>query len=201
MNLKTYYKNILYEAGCDEAGRGPLAGPVFAAAVILDPNQEILGLNDSKKLNEKERNILRTEIESKALCWSVCKLEPIEIDQINILQASLKAMRICLLDLKIRPTSIIIDGNKKIPHLEIEQYCIVKGDAKFQSIAAASILAKTHRDQYMLEIHQEFPLYGWNQNKGYPTLKHRMAIQQFGICKYHRKSFQMKDVHPHLCES
>ena len=124
MNLKTYYKNILYEAGCDEAGRGPLAGPVFAAAVILDPNQEILGLNDSKKLNEKERNILRTEIESKALCWSVCKLEPIEIDQINILQASLKAMRFCLLDLKIRPTSIIIDGNKKIPHLEIEQYCI-----------------------------------------------------------------------------
>lgn len=193
MNLRTYYKNNLYEAGCDEAGRGPLAGPVFAAAVILDRNQPIKGINDSKKLTAQERQLLKKEIESKSICWAISYLEPKEIDQINILQASLKAMRTCVLELVVKPQSIIVDGNKKIPFLEIPQYCIIKGDQLYQSIAAASILAKTYRDEYMMRIHEEFPHYGWFQNKGYPTLKHRIAIREFGICKYHRKTFHINE--------
>lgn len=192
MNLQTYYKNSLYEAGCDEAGRGPLAGPVYAAAVILDPYKPIKGLNDSKLLTEAARKTLRIEIELKALAWAVTSLNEREIDKYNILQASLKAMRACILKLSVQPVVVLVDGNKKIPYLDIEQYCMVKGDSRFQSIAAASILAKTYRDEYMLKIHKKFTHYGWDENKGYPTLKHRQAIHEHGLCKYHRKTFHVK---------
>jgi ribonuclease HII len=192
LNLKTYYKNKLYEAGCDEAGRGPLAGPVYAAAVILDPKRPVKGLNDSKLLNETERKLLRQEIEKNALAWAVCSLSEREIDQLNILQASLKAMRNAILNLHIVPEVILVDGNRAIPYLDIPQFCMVKGDSRFQSIAAASILAKTYRDDYMMKIHEQFKYYGWDENKGYPTLKHRQAIQEYGLCKYHRKSFHIK---------
>lgn len=192
MSLRTYYKNKLYEAGCDEAGRGPLAGPVYAAAVILDPSKPIKGLQDSKKLPEKTRIELRLEIEEKALAWAVQAVDPREIDRINILQASLKAMKLCLDQLFIRPVSVLVDGNKKIPYLDIPQFCIVKGDATFQSIAAASILAKTYRDACMLELHEAFPQYEWNRNKGYPTARHQEAIIQFGYCVHHRRSFVLK---------
>ncbi len=190
--MQSYYKNSLYEAGCDEAGRGPLAGPVYAAAVILNPERPIYGLNDSKKLNEKQRLSLRIEIEKNALAWCVESLDPETIDRINILQASLAAMRNCIHRLKIKPNCVLVDGNKKIPYLEMEQYCFVKGDGLYESIAAASILAKCYRDEYMLKIHPEFPQYAWNENKGYPTERHREAILQFGLTKYHRKSFKLK---------
>lgn len=178
--------------GCDEAGRGPLAGPVFAAAVILDPSKRIKGLNDSKLLSESDRAHLRYEIEQGALEWAVCSIDVDEIDRINILNSSLKAMRECLLSLKSSFSLVLVDGNRKIPYLEVEQVCMVKGDGRFQSIAAASILAKTYRDEYMFKIHEEFPCYFWNENKGYPTLKHRKAIQEHGLCKYHRKTFHVK---------
>lgn len=190
--MRTYYKKKAYEAGCDEAGRGPLAGPVFAAAVILDPKARIKGLNDSKLLTEEQRKTLRSIIEEKALAWVVSHIEVKEIDKINILQASLKAMRNCILQLKIQPEFVLVDGNKEIPYLQIHQKCIIKGDQQFESIAAASILAKTYRDEYMISLHEEFPHYGWKENKGYPTFKHRQAILEFGLCKYHRKSFQVK---------
>lgn len=192
MKLRTYYKNKSYEVGCDEAGRGPLAGPVFAAAVILDPSRPIRGLNDSKLLAENERNRLRFEIEEKALEWTVCSIEVEDIDRYNILQASLMAMRKCILNLKTPPALILIDGNQRIPYLDQEQICVIKGDGKFKSIAAASILAKTYRDEYMLKIHGEFPQYGWNENKGYATLQHRLAIQEYGTCIHHRKTFRVK---------
>ncbi|HEX5626254.1 MAG TPA: ribonuclease HII [Saprospiraceae bacterium] len=192
MSLRTYYKNKLYEAGCDEAGRGPLAGPVYAAAVILDPSKPIKGLQDSKKLPEKTRLELRLEIEEKALAWAVQSVDPREIDRINILQASLKAMKLCLDQLSVRPVSVLVDGNRKIPYLDIPQYCMVKGDASFQSIAAASILAKTYRDACMLELHEAFPQYEWNRNKGYPTVRHQEAIIRFGYCVHHRRSFVLK---------
>ncbi len=198
VNLQTYYKNKLYEAGCDEAGRGPLAGPVYAAAVILNPDIPITGLNDSKLLTENERNDLRKEIQEKALAWSVCSQSERDIDKYNILYASLKAMRAAILKLAIQPKIILVDGNKTIPHLDIEQYCMIKGDSRFQSIAAASILAKTYRDEYMMKIHKQFSCYGWDVNKGYPTFKHRQAIQQYGLCKYHRKTFHIKLPEPEL---
>ncbi|HRG67370.1 MAG TPA: ribonuclease HII [Saprospiraceae bacterium] len=198
--MLSYYKNTLYEAGCDEAGRGPLAGPVYAAAVMLHPDRPILGLNDSKKLNEKQRNALRQEIEQKAMAWVVSSIDPETIDRINILQASLAAMRNCIERLKTKPSIVLVDGNKKIPYLPFEQYCFVKGDGLYESIAAASILAKCYRDDYMLKIHDEFPEYGWNENKGYPTEKHREATLKFGLSIYHRKSFKLKSSQSNLFE-
>ena len=190
MHLKqTYYKKNKYEAGTDEAGRGCLAGPVYTAAVILDRKTTILGLDDSKKLQEKQRNELRAEIESKALHWVVKSITPKEIDRINILQASLKAMYQCIQELEIEPELILVDGNRRIPLLTLNQKTIIKGDGIYQSIAAASILAKTHRDEYMQKIHKKHPEYHWNQNKGYPTEVHRLAIQEFGLTSYHRKTF------------
>jgi ribonuclease HII len=190
--LEPYYQEIFPEAGCDEAGRGCLAGPVFAAAVILPIDFSDPLLNDSKKLNEKERYALREMIEEKALAWAVRSVDQVEIDSINILNASIKAMHLAIKQLKIAPKFIIIDGNRFKPVENIPYKTIVKGDGKYASIAAASILAKTHRDDFMLAAHKEFPQYNWKKNKGYPTADHRMAIQQFGRCALHRVSFQFK---------
>jgi ribonuclease HII len=183
-------KNRL-EAGCDEAGRGCLAGPVVAAAVILDPKKVILGLNDSKKLNEKQRLVLKDEIINKALSFGIGVVEVSEIDKINILNASILAMHKAISQLKISPDFLLIDGNRFHPYLSIPHETIVKGDAKFQSIAAASILAKTHRDYLMKCLHQEYSGYDWQTNKGYPTLKHRNAIKSLGISIHHRKTFRL----------
>lgn len=181
------------EAGCDEAGRGCLAGPVFAAAVILPNGFENELLNDSKKLKEKDRNLLRTIIEKEALSWSVATCSPAEIDKINILNASILSMHRALDGLITRPEFILVDGHKFKPYQDIEHQCIIKGDGKMMSIAAASILAKTHRDEYMSKIHQEFPHYNWQQNKGYPTKFHKKAIAQHGTTNYHRMTFNMTE--------
>ncbi|MCK6611851.1 MAG: ribonuclease HII [Bacteroidia bacterium] len=191
MALKRYLEKNRLEVGCDEAGRGCLAGPVFAAAVILNPDKPIQGLDDSKQLSETRRDSLRLEIEEKALAWAVASLSPAEIDKVNILKASFLSMHKALQSLSFKPEHILVDGNRFIPFPSITHTCIVKGDAKFQSIAAASILAKTYRDEYMLKIHDEFPMYSWNQNKGYPTTAHREAIRQHGPCKHHRMSFRL----------
>ena len=183
-------KNRL-EAGCDEAGRGCLAGPVVAAAVILDPNNLIMGLNDSKKLNEKQRSALKDEIEKKALSFGIGVVEASKIDEINILNASILAMHKAIKQLEYRPDFLLIDGNHFHPYPSIPHETIVKGDAKFQSIAAASILAKTHRDYLMKCLHQEYSGYDWQTNKGYPTLKHRNAIKSLGISIHHRKTFRL----------
>ena len=183
-------KNRL-EAGCDEAGRGCLAGPVVAAAVILDKNNVILGLNDSKKLNETQRLVLKDEIIKKALAFGIGVVEVSEIDKINILNASILAMHKAIALLKITPDSLIIDGNRFHAFKNIKHTTIIKGDEKFQSIAAASILAKTHRDDLMEQLHETFPCYNWKKNKGYPTLAHRKAILEFGVSYHHRKSFRM----------
>ncbi|MEN9304649.1 MAG: hypothetical protein RL264_3078 [Bacteroidota bacterium] len=179
------------EAGCDEAGRGCLAGPVVAAAVILKNDCEIEGLNDSKKLNEKERNKLRLEIEDKCLAFAVAFVDEEEIDKINILNASILAMHRALDNLKVSPEYIVVDGNRFKKYKQIPHETVVKGDGKVQSIAAASILAKTYRDEWMEKINQEFPMYNWMKNKGYPTVDHRNAIRVFGSCKFHRKSFRL----------
>ena len=181
----------LLEAGTDEAGRGCLAGPVTAAAVILPKDIYIPKLNDSKKLTGNQRNKLRKEIELKAIAFSVEHVMQDEIDKINILNASIKAMHKALRKLCVSPKFIAVDGNQFKPFKKIPHKCIIKGDAKFQNIAAASILAKTHRDEYMKLIHQKFKNYFWNKNKGYPTKKHREAIKKYGITKYHRKSFKL----------
>lgn len=191
--LQLQFNSNLLEAGTDEAGRGCLAGPVVAAAVILPKSFSNDLLNDSKKLTEKQRNTLRDIIEREALAYSVSFVFQEEIDEINILRASIKAMHIALGNLKIIPEFILIDGNKFIPFREIPYQTIVKGDGKFQNIAAASILAKTYRDEYMLKIHRQFPQYQWEKNKGYPTLFHRQSIQQFGHCIHHRKSFKLRE--------
>lgn len=183
----------LIEAGCDEAGRGCLAGPVFAAAVILPADFVSEDLNDSKQLNEKKRYELREYIEKYATAWAVGIVDHQEIDQINILNASFLAMHRAIDALKIPPEHLLIDGNRFKKYKEIPHSCIVKGDGKFLSIAAASILAKTYRDDFMLKIHQKFPNYDWNHNKGYPTAKHRAAIKEHGITKYHRLSFNLED--------
>lgn len=189
MNRQLFTGQI--EAGCDEAGRGCLAGPVFAAAVILQNNFENEWINDSKQLSEKRRNDLRKVIEQSALAWSVAMVNPLKIDEINILNASILAMHHALDGLKIIPKHIIIDGNRFKSYKEIPHVCVVKGDSKFQNIAAASILAKTYRDEYMENLHEEFPYYNWKKNKGYPTVEHRMGISEFGITVHHRKTFRL----------
>ena len=189
--LSLQFSNFNLETGTDEAGRGCLAGPVTAAAVILPANFENSILNDSKQLSEKAREKLRPFIEEQAVSFAVTHLEPIIIDEINILNASIKAMQESILKLNPKPEYIIVDGNRFKPVSDIPYSCIVKGDAKFMSIAAASVLAKTYRDEYMNKIHKEFPMYNWKQNKGYPTQEHREAIRKYGVTKYHRMSFKL----------
>ena len=190
MKLKPFFTSFM-EAGCDEAGRGCLAGPVVAAAVILPNRYQNKQLNDSKKLSEKLRIKLRCEINDKALAVGIGIVSEKKIDEINILQASLLAMHYAIKNLKIKPHYLVVDGNKFNPYPTIEHTCIVKGDSKFLNIAAASIIAKTTRDDLMNELSKEFPNYGWRQNKGYPTKKHRLAISKYGVTKYHRKSFSL----------
>ena len=180
------------EAGCDEAGRGCLAGPVYAAAVILPKNFYHPKLNDSKKINEKDRNELRIYIEMYALAYSVQEVNERIIDKINIANASYKAMHLAISDLNIRPELLLIDGNRFSPYLGIPHRCIIKGDGKYASIAAASILAKTYRDDYMKKLSAKFPMYGWERNKGYGTLAHRVALEKKGPSRYHRKTFTVK---------
>ncbi|MGP1480181.1 MAG: ribonuclease HII [Hoylesella enoeca] len=189
--LTPHYYNGLIEAGCDEAGRGCLAGSVFAAAVILPDDYDNPALNDSKKLSSKCRSQLRQAIERDALAWAVGVVTPEEIDRINILRASFLAMHRALDQLRVRPQAIIVDGNRFVPYQNLPFTTIVKGDGKYQSIAAASILAKTHRDEYMQQLAREYPVYDWASNKGYPTRRHREAIRAFGISPYHRRSFQL----------
>ena len=187
-----YFKDKV-EAGCDEAGRGCLAGPVFAAAVILPENFSNEMLNDSKQLSEKKRDQLRQIIEKEALAWAVAQVDNEEIDQINILNASITAMHRALDALTVTPEHILVDGNRFKPYRDIPHHCIVKGDGKYMAIAAASILAKTHRDEYMRQLHEQYPVYDWQRNKGYPTAAHREQIRQHGITPYHRKSFTLLD--------
>ena len=190
MLKNNYYKGKI-EAGCDEAGRGCLAGSVYAAAVILPEDYQNELLNDSKQLTEKKRYELREIIERDAVAWAVGIVTPEEIDKINILNASILAMHRALDQLKVRPEAIIVDGNRFKPYQELPHTTIVKGDGKYLSIAAASILAKTYRDDYMNQLAGEYPQYDWRSNKGYPTKKHREAIKQFGITPYHRKSYNL----------
>jgi ribonuclease HII len=189
--LRSHYQEELTEAGCDEAGRGCYAGPVFAAAVVLPTGFFHPLLNDSKQVTEPNRNELRIFIEANALAWSVARVDQDEIDRINILKASFKAMHLALDKLKLKPRLLLIDGNRFTRYRRIPHKCIIKGDSLFASIAAASILAKTWRDEYMRNLHTEFPHYSWDSNKGYGTAEHRSAIEKFGLCKYHRKSFNI----------
>lgn len=187
--LETTFQRELIEAGCDEAGRGCLAGSVFAAAVILPPDFYHPLLNDSKQMSEKRRNELRAIIEREALAWSVQEVTAERIDQINILNASIEGMNLALKELNIRPEFIVIDGNRFKTDLDIPYRTIVKGDGKYANIAAASVLAKTHRDEYMMRLAEEYPVYGWAKNKGYPTREHRLAIRKHGLSPYHRLTF------------
>lgn len=189
--LKSHFNSGLVEAGCDEAGRGCLAGSVFAAAVILPEDYVNDALNDSKKLSARRRYELRDEIKRDALAWAVGEVTPEEIDRINILNASILAMHRALDGLELRPEAIIVDGNRFKPYRFIPYTTIVKGDGKYLSIAAASILAKTYRDDYMDALSRDYPQYAWNVNKGYPTKAHREAIAQYGVTPYHRKSFRL----------
>lgn len=189
--LQSFFRAGAVEAGCDEAGRGCLAGPVYAAAVIVDPDFQHPLLNDSKQLTEAQRLEARAIIEEQALAWAVGSVSPEEIDQINILNASFLAMHRALDQLSVRPNALLIDGNRFKPYREIPFDCIIKGDGKFLSIAAASILAKTYRDDYMMQIGAEYPQYDWAKNKGYPTAAHRAAIQIHGATPYHRRSFRL----------
>jgi ribonuclease HII len=188
--LKLRFQKELLEAGCDEAGRGCLAGPVFAAAVILPKRFSHTLLNDSKQLTEHERNELRPIIEKKALAWAVAMVDHEEIDRINILKASFKAMHLAIDQLAIRPELLLIDGNRFSPYFGVLHQCIIQGDALYASIAAASVLAKTHRDEYMQKLHLEHPHYGWCDNKGYGTLYHRQQLKVHGMSPYHRKTFK-----------
>lgn len=195
--LNAFFKAGCVEAGCDEAGRGCLAGPVFAAAVILP--QDICerdsdlahALNDSKQLTERKRNVLRGIIEKEAVSWAVVAVDNVEIDKLNILRASITGMHRALDRLEVRPEHIIVDGNRFYPYHDVPATTIVKGDARYMSIAAASILAKTHRDEYMLGLHEEYPQYAWDRNKGYPSAAHRAAIRQYGTTPYHRMTFNL----------
>lgn len=189
--LLPFFQTIHIEAGLDEAGRGCYAGPVFAAAVILPADFHHPLLNDSKQLKEHQRDLLRPIIEKESIAFAVASIDNEEIDVINILQASYKAMHYAIDQLTTKPGLLLIDGNRFKNYNNIPHECIIKGDGKFTSIAAASVLAKTYRDEFMQKLHNEFPQYGWNQNKAYGTKVHRAAIESFGICKYHRKSFKI----------
>jgi ribonuclease HII len=191
VNLASCLQKNRVEAGCDEAGRGCLAGPVVAAAVILPPDFYHPLLNDSKQMTRKHREALRAIIEVEALAWQVVQVSHEEIDAVNILRASIMAMHRALDGLSLCPDCILVDGNKFFPYRKIPHVCVVKGDATFASIAAASVLAKTHRDEWMRRLAGEFPAYGWEQNMGYPTEKHRAAIQRYGVTPYHRRSFRL----------
>lgn len=192
--LKRCFRKGIIEAGCDEAGRGCLAGPVFAAAVILPPRFSHPLLNDSKQLTEEERNLLRPIIEKKALAWAVGMCTHQEVDEINILQASFRAMHKAIDGLALKPELLLIDGNRFAAYFGIMHQCVIQGDATYMSIAAASILAKTHRDEFMLNLHNEYPHYGWDTNKGYGTIHHRRQLQQHGMSPYHRKTFNWTEV-------
>ena len=192
--LELHYDKTKIEAGCDEAGRGCLSGPVVAAAVILPKNFRNEILTDSKQLTEKKRELLRPIIEKEALAWGVGIVSPKEIDEINILNASFLAMHRAIDKLEKTPNLLLIDGNRFNKYGKTEHVCVIKGDGKFLPIAAASILAKTYRDDIMKQYHEEFPHHDWNKNKGYPTKKHRQAIREFGSTKYHRKSFRLLPV-------
>lgn len=191
--LAHFFAPDCIEAGCDEAGRGCLAGPVFAAAVILPADFENPLLNDSKQLTERQRETLRPIIEREAVAWAVAQVSPHEIDEINILNASILAMHRAIDALRVHPEHIIVDGNRFKPYRDIPHHTIVKGDGKYLSIAAASVLAKTHRDEYMCRLDADFPYYGWRANKGYPTAAHRAAIAQYGTTPHHRLTFQLLD--------
>lgn len=188
--LNTFDENLL-EAGCDEAGRGCLAGPVFAAAVILPKDFFHPLLNDSKKMTEAARNILRPIIEQHAIAWAVASCSAEEIGSINILNASILAMHRALDALKLKPELILVDGNRFKPYKEIQHHCVIGGDGKYSAIAAASVLAKTYRDEHMETLHQQYPLYGWDKNKAYPTKEHRQAVERFGKTPEHRPGFKM----------
>lgn len=192
MPLLSFYQDEFTEAGCDEAGRGCYAGPVFAAAVILPKDFYHPLLNDSKQVKEKDRDSLRLIIEREAITFAVAKVEAAEIDRINILKASFKAMHLALDELKQKPQLLLIDGNRFTKYNRTPHKCFVKGDGRFASIAAASILAKTYRDEYMLNLHKDFPHYSWERNKGYGTAEHRKAIEQYGLCEHHRMSFNIQ---------
>ncbi|SHG43384.1 ribonuclease HII [Flagellimonas flava] len=187
--LRSHYK-YANEAGTDEAGRGCLAGPVTAGAIILPEGFQNIVLNDSKQLTESKRDALRPLLEEEAVSFAVCHVFETEIDSINILNASILAMHRALDNLKEVPSYILVDGNRFKPYPSIEHQCVIKGDGKYMSIAAASVLAKTYRDEFMAKIHDEFPMYNWKKNKGYPTKEHREAIKKYGLTKYHRKSFR-----------
>lgn len=196
--LHTYFQQDLIEAGCDEAGRGCLAGSVFAAAVILPVDFFHPDLNDSKQINEAKRDMLRPIIEKEAIAWSVASVNPAEIDTINILNASILAMHKALDGLKKKPGLLLIDGNRFHKYKRIPHKCIIGGDGLYASIAAASVLAKTYRDEYMEQLHAEFPVYGWDQNKGYGTIKHRKALLEHGPSPFHRLSFRLHKPEPKL---
>jgi ribonuclease HII len=198
--LLTSFQEILTEAGCDEAGRGCYAGPVFAAAVILPRDFNHPLLNDSKQVKEEDRYMLRTVIEQNAVAWAVASVSERIIDKINILQASWKAMHLAVKQLAPLPGLLLVDGNRFKTYRGIPHHCIIKGDASYTSIAAASILAKTHRDDYMKTLHEKYPHYCWNQNKGYGTAAHREAIGQYGLSRYHRKSFRIYEEDPELAD-
>lgn len=189
--LSSFFDKKLIEAGLDEAGRGCYAGPVFAAAVILPKNFRHPLLNDSKQVKEKDRNILRPVIEKESIAYAVAMVDNDEIDVINILQASFKAMHLSIDKLSVAPELLLVDGNRFKVYKQTKHTCIIGGDGKYTSIAAASILAKTYRDEYMQQLHKEFPHFGWNKNKGYGTAVHREAIKEHGLCKYHRRSFNI----------
>ena len=197
-HLKNFMNPDLIEAGCDEAGRGPLAGPVFAAAVILPKDFYHPLLNDSKKMTEKAREELRPIIEREAIAWAVVEVSAEEIDTINILNASITGMQRAVRKLSIKPEFLLIDGNRFKPFDDYKYQCVVKGDATYASIAAASVLAKTYRDEYMRQLAQEFPQYGWERNMGYPTKEHVQAIIEHGYTQHHRKSFHLKQLEPTL---
>lgn len=187
--LENYYQKDLIEAGCDEAGRGCLAGSVFAAAVILPPDFHHPLLNDSKQMSARNRDTLRAIIERESVAWAVAEIPAGRIDEINILNASFEGMNTAIRQLSVAPQFIAVDGNRFRTQLTLPYACIVKGDGKYADIAAASVLAKTHRDEYMMRLHEEYPQYGWDRNKGYPTREHRLAIRRYGLTPYHRLSF------------
>lgn len=189
--MKLSFQTEFLEAGCDEAGRGCLAGPVVAAAVILPLDFHAGELNDSKQLTENQRNELRIRIENEAVCYGIGFVSPEEIDEVNILNASFLAMHRALNEMRLTPDFIAVDGNRFKPYKKVKHHCCIKGDANYLNIAAASVLAKTYRDEYMEKIHSEFPYYDWNRNKGYPTKSHRQGLRNFGSCRYHRHSFNL----------